>query len=63
MMVQDYLSRYHPVPYLETLRPTSKPISLIILFHTIGGTNNMNNTDDVGLVASKVGVDSPRRVR
>jgi hypothetical protein len=51
------------MPYLETLHPTSKPIPLIVLFHTIVGTNNMNNTDDVGLVVSKVGVDSPRRVR
>jgi len=51
------------MPYLETLDPTSKPIPLIVLFHTIGGTYNLNNTDDVGLVAPKVGVDYPRRVR
>jgi len=30
---------------------------------TIGGTNNRNNTDDVGFIAPKMGVDSPIRVR
>jgi len=52
---------------LETLNPTSKPLSScsfsIRSVQTIGGTNNRDNTDDVGLVALKVGVDSPKRVR
>ena len=48
---------------LETLNPTSKLIPLIAFFPTIGGTNNRNNTDDVGLVSPKAGVDSPKRVR
>jgi hypothetical protein len=52
---------------LEILNPTSKPLSScsfsIRSVQTIGGTNNRNNTDDVGLFAPKVGVDSPKRVR
>jgi hypothetical protein len=43
--------------------PTSKPrLSSsfpIPFFHTIGGTNKRNNTDDLGLFAPKVGVGSP----
>jgi len=40
----------------------SVPFPLLLL-KTIGGTNNRDNTDDVGLIAPKVGVDSPKRVR
>ena len=52
---------------LETADPTSRPVPLwsfsIPSVWTIGGANNRDNTDDVGLVALKVGVDSPKRVR
>jgi hypothetical protein len=52
---------------LEALNPTSKPLPScpisIPFLSTIDGANNRNNTDDVGLVAPKVGVDSPKRVR
>jgi hypothetical protein len=52
---------------LEIQDPTSKPVlscsSSISSLWTIGGANYRNNTDDVGLVAPKVGVDSPKRVR
>ena len=38
-------------------------ISLILSMRTIDRGNNRDNTDDVGLVAPKVGVDSPKSVR
>ena len=37
--------------------------SALIDVATIEWRDNIDNTDDVGLIAPKVGVDSPRRVR
>jgi hypothetical protein len=53
--------------WLKIQNPNKEAPSLLFLSHsivyTIGGTINGNNTDDVGLAAPKVGVDSPKRVR
>jgi hypothetical protein len=39
------------------------PILLVHSMRTIDRANNWDNTDDVGLAATKVGVDSPKSVR
>ena len=55
-MVQNFLG-VDALFCLETLNPASRPLpscSFPILFlMTIGGTNNRDNTDDVGLVSQK----------
>jgi len=48
---------------LETLNQQGgpfPPVSFpVFFFRLYGGTNSGDNTDDVGLVVPKVGVDSP----